>query len=124
MREPAAAHRAPDVSTGSAVAHDRITHVGLIGVALLLLMTSACADGGDAAAGDRMVIQEQGSFLVGGTVIANPGTFDPYNPTPAGQTFRGDHAGVGLYGSNNPTPRYRSMITRSSVMDTTGVARS
>ena len=24
----------------------------------------------------------------------NPGTFDPYKPTPAGQTFRGDHAYV------------------------------
>ena len=32
-------------------------------------------------------IREQGSFAVGGTVITNPGTFDPYNPTPAGQTF-------------------------------------
>jgi hypothetical protein len=37
-------------------------------------------------------IQEQGSFAVGGTVITNPGTFDPLNPTPAGQTFHGDHA--------------------------------
>jgi hypothetical protein len=39
-------------------------------------------------------ILEQGSFAVGGTVITNPGTFDPYNPTPAGQTFHGDHAYV------------------------------
>ena len=39
-------------------------------------------------------IQEQGSFAVGGTVINNPGTFDPYAPTPAGQTFHGDHACV------------------------------
>lgn len=39
-------------------------------------------------------IQEQGSFAVGGTVITSPGTFDPYKPTPAGQTFRGDHAYV------------------------------
>lgn len=39
-----------------------------------------------------IIIQEQGSFAVGGTIIANPGTFDPYNPTPAGQTFHGDHA--------------------------------
>jgi pimeloyl-ACP methyl ester carboxylesterase len=39
-------------------------------------------------------IEEQGSFMVGGTLITNPGTFDPYNPTPAGQTFRGDHAYV------------------------------
>jgi hypothetical protein len=41
-----------------------------------------------------LIIQEQGSFAVGGTLISNPGKFDPYNPTPAGQTFRGDHAYV------------------------------
>ena len=39
-------------------------------------------------------IDEQGSFAVGGTVITNPGTFDPYKQTPAGQTFHGDHAYV------------------------------
>ncbi len=41
-----------------------------------------------------MVIQEQGSFAVGGTVITNPGTFDPILRTPEGQTFHGDHAYV------------------------------
>ena len=40
-----------------------------------------------------LIIQEQGSFAVGGTMIQNPGVFDPLKPTsPAGQTFRGDHA--------------------------------
>ena len=39
-------------------------------------------------------IVEQGSFAVGGTVITNPGTFNPYKPTPEGQTFHGDHAYV------------------------------
>jgi hypothetical protein len=43
---------------------------------------------------EPMLIEEQGSFAVGGTVIANPGRFDPYNQTPAGQTFHGDHAYV------------------------------
>jgi hypothetical protein len=38
------------------------------------------------------MIEEQGSFTVGGTVITAPGIFDPSKPTdPAGQTFRGDH---------------------------------
>lgn len=41
-----------------------------------------------------LVIQEQGSFAVGGSVITNSGTFDPYKPAPAGQTFHGDHAYV------------------------------
>lgn len=41
-----------------------------------------------------IIIQEQGSFAAGGTVITAPGTFDPYKPTPTGQTFHGDHAYV------------------------------
>jgi hypothetical protein len=41
-----------------------------------------------------LVIQDQGSFAVGGSVITNPGVFDPYKQTPAGQTFHGDHAYV------------------------------
>jgi len=39
-----------------------------------------------------MLIQEQGSFAIGGKVISSPGTFDPVRPAPAGQTFSGDHA--------------------------------
>jgi len=39
-----------------------------------------------------IIIQEQGSFAVGGTVVSNPGTFDYLNQTPAGQTLHGDHA--------------------------------
>ncbi len=41
-----------------------------------------------------LVIREQGSFAVGGTVITNPGTFDPVKMSPEGQTFHGDHAYV------------------------------
>jgi hypothetical protein len=41
-----------------------------------------------------ITIAGQGSFMVGGSVITNPGTFDPTNPTPAGQTVHGDHAYV------------------------------
>jgi pimeloyl-ACP methyl ester carboxylesterase len=45
-------------------------------------------------AGEPLIIQEQGSFLVGGKMITNPGKFDPYKPAPEGQTYRGDHAYV------------------------------
>lgn len=45
----------------------------------------------DNSAPAPLVIREQGSFFAGGTVITNPGIFDPYNQTPAGQTFHGDH---------------------------------
>ena len=41
-----------------------------------------------------LMIAEQGSFAVGGTVIKGPGTFNQQKPTAAGQTFRGDHAYV------------------------------
>lgn len=41
-----------------------------------------------------MAIKEQGSFAVGGTVVSNPGTFDPIKRTADGQTLHGDHAYV------------------------------
>lgn len=41
-----------------------------------------------------LLIQDQGSFAIGGSVITNPGTFDPIKRTPEGQTFHGDHAFV------------------------------
>ncbi len=59
----------------------------------------------EGAASERpapLVIQEQGSFAGGGTVVTAPGTFDPirhgaFNPADqsvAGQTLHGDHAQV------------------------------
>jgi hypothetical protein len=41
-----------------------------------------------------LTIASQGSFFTGGTVITHPGSFNPTNPTPDGQTFHGDHAYV------------------------------
>ncbi|MBT8323125.1 MAG: alpha/beta fold hydrolase [Eudoraea sp.] len=41
-----------------------------------------------------IIIQDQGSFAVGGSVIENPGTFDAIKRGPEGQTFHGDHAYV------------------------------
>ncbi|MDQ6477113.1 alpha/beta fold hydrolase [Dyadobacter sp. LHD-138] len=63
---------------------------------------SACASIKGGKSIDDLVIQQQGSFAVGGNVITNPGTFDPikhgaYNPTnpvSEGQTLHGDHAYV------------------------------
>lgn len=64
-------------------------------------LLSACTTTKDTSSG-ALVIQQQGSFAVGGTVITNPGTFDPikhgaYNPVSQpseGQTLHGDHAYV------------------------------
>jgi hypothetical protein len=41
-----------------------------------------------------LVIAEQGSFMAGGTVVTNSGTFDPIALLPDGQTIHGDHAYV------------------------------
>lgn len=46
-----------------------------------------------------MLVKDQGSFTVGGTVIQTPGTYDPdkfnnWQPYPEGQTYHGDHAYV------------------------------
>jgi pimeloyl-ACP methyl ester carboxylesterase len=47
-----------------------------------------------ALADQPLVIQKQGSFMAGGTVVSTPGTFNPMSPTPAGQTLSGDHSYV------------------------------
>jgi hypothetical protein len=41
-----------------------------------------------------ILIKDQGSFAVGGTVKENPGTFNTITRGPEGQTFHGDHAYV------------------------------
>ena len=59
------------------------------------LVASACATTGSSDKLKPLVIQEQGSFAVGGTVIRNPGIYDPMKLlSPDGQTFHGDHAYV------------------------------
>ncbi|HOW10190.1 MAG TPA: alpha/beta fold hydrolase [Bacteroidales bacterium] len=60
-------------------------------LALAVVITVSARNSGKSR---PIIIREQGSFAVGGRVIANPGTFDQYNQTPAGQTFHGDHAYV------------------------------
>jgi hypothetical protein len=60
----------------------------------LLLMINTAFYAQKTTKQEPLRIEEQGSFAVGGTIITNPGTFDPYKPTPDGQTFRGDHAYV------------------------------
>jgi len=55
---------------------------------------SACAVTRHSGKTAPLVIQEQGSFAVGGTVVTTPGTFDPVKMSPEGQTLHGDHAYV------------------------------
>lgn len=77
--------------------------IGAVGVCVIF---AACASptaraGRGARTPAPIVLAEQGSFAVGGTVVTTPGTFDPiaqgaYTPTPdpKGQTLHGDHAYV------------------------------
>ena len=60
----------------------------LLSVTLLSLL-AACANHSEGP----LLIQKQGSFAAGGTMITAPGTFNPRQPmTPNGQTYHGDHA--------------------------------
>jgi hypothetical protein len=67
-------------------------------LALTLIMAGILASSSAFAGGNGkpapLIIQEQGSFAAGGTVVTNPGIFDPVKMSPEGQTFRGDHAYV------------------------------
>jgi pimeloyl-ACP methyl ester carboxylesterase len=63
---------------------------------------AACVSTKEGGRNDQLLIRQQGSFAVGGTVVTAPGTFDPvkhgaYNPVnqpTEGQTLHGDHAYV------------------------------
>ena len=57
-------------------------------VSIAAISLSACNTNNE----EYLMIKEQGSFAVGGSVITNPGTFDAIERTPEGQTFHGDHA--------------------------------
>jgi len=52
------------------------------------MVSGHAADEADASRAPLM-IQRQGSFTVGGTVVRSPGTYDPERPGPAGQTLHG-----------------------------------
>src|SRR5215471_16350969 len=49
-----------------------------------------------------LVIKQQGSFSAGGTVLTQPGTFDPTSSAPVGQTLYGDHTYVEYQIPQNP----------------------
>lgn len=65
-----------------------------IGATMMLLMAS-CLSLSAQNKQPPLIIAEQGSFLVGGTEIVEPGEFDVKNALkPQGQSFHGDHAYV------------------------------
>ena len=67
-----------------------LTRSLLIAAVALTSVLTGCATNRGSISGPLM-IQAQGSFAVGGTVLQTPGTYDNNKPTPAGQSFHGDH---------------------------------
>jgi hypothetical protein len=72
--------------------------VGLAAAAVPPTLAASVSTGVSmAGAGDRVepiVLQKQGSFAAGGSVLQAPGVFDATSPTPVGQSLHGDHAYV------------------------------
>ncbi len=66
----------------------------VLALALVCVSLSGCATADRSGKLGPIVVQEQGSFAVGGSVISRPGTYDFINRSPAGQTLHGDHAYV------------------------------
>lgn len=60
----------------------------------IAVLTVACSSNKLIHSSEIISIKDQGSFMVGGSVLKEPGIFDPIKPTAAGQTYRGDHAYV------------------------------
>jgi hypothetical protein len=73
-------------------------HVNLLQILLVFLIVSlaSCVATNNENQTDEnlILIKDQGSFAVGGTVKENPGIFNTITRTPEGQTFHGDHAYV------------------------------
>lgn len=73
---------------------------------MMLTSLTACSvlSGGSSSSASPLVIQQQGSFAVGGKVVSAPGVYDNNNPTAAGQTFHGDHLYAFYQVPQNPKP--------------------
>lgn len=67
---------------------------GILCFMVAAILMASCTASKNNTGNKVIVIQEQGSFAAGGTVISQPGAYNPYKPTPDGQTFHGDHAYV------------------------------
>jgi hypothetical protein len=74
-----------------------LTSVVLAATAASIFSVPVNADEKDLNTADDakpIVLKTQGSFMAGGTVLTNPGMFDPIALAPDGQTIHGDHAYV------------------------------
>ena len=73
---------------------NRKIHYVLLSIIVSILIT-ACASNKESTGSRQLIIEEQGSFAVGGIKFSEPGNFSLNNSLkPQGQTFHGDHAYV------------------------------
>lgn len=85
---------------------------GIVYVTVVLITSilfASCAQQSVNKYEGMLIVKEQGSFTIGGTVIKNPGKYNPDNfnnwqPYPEGQTFHGDHAYVFYQIPDNAKP--------------------
>ena len=70
-----------------------MTRMSTLAIALAVASAVGCAapEAQRTGGAPALVIQAQGSFAVGGTVLSTPGTYNNNTPTAEGQTFHGDH---------------------------------
>lgn len=66
----------------------------LLALVAACLLLAACSKPVITGQSDVMPIRDQGSFAVGGSVVAAPGTYAAFSRGPEGQTLHGDHAYV------------------------------
>lgn len=78
-----------------------ITSIFIAPVLSIFLLTACQTSKNNNHDDNLIVLKEQGSFAVGGSVLTTPGEFNPYTRTPEGQTFHGDHAYIVYQIPNN-----------------------
>jgi len=78
------------------------TLLGVLTLTSLVACTTPPA--GSMLPGGPLVIQEQGSFAVGGKVLSRPGIYNNDKPTAEGQTLHGDHLYAFYQVPQNPKP--------------------
>ena len=93
MNTQPSARRGPDTGARGRIGTLNMTVAKHALTIMMLAMLTACTTlaGGSSRSTDPLLIQEQGSFAVGGTVISTPGTYNNNAPTAEGQSLHGDH---------------------------------
>ncbi len=81
-----------------------ISRARLTTIAAATLLLASAAVSQNSAKQAPIVIESQGSFAIGGTVLRTPGTYVNNKPTSSGQSFHGDHLYAFYQVPQNPKP--------------------